>query len=288
MIPLVPFPVKKALKVSKKFRPLAKHFIKMSPGLRKDLYQSKLGLDEIEYMSLVVFTSFFYSVLIGGLISLIEVALKDMLFLGPLMFLIFFFIPFYFLSLLPKIKAKKRVRKLEKDLLFGLRHLLIEVKSGVPLYNAIIGVTSGYGELSKEFKRVVKEIESGEKEENALNRAAERTPSLYFRRSLWQLVNAIKAGSDLGNALEAITDDFAKKQVNEIQSYGQELNPWAMLYMIVSVIIPSLGITFLIILSSFSGINLPKILFPVILLGLGLFQFFFMNFIKTKRPALSV
>lgn len=288
MIPLVPFPLKKALKISKKFRPLAKHFLKFSPGLKRDLFQSKMGMDEREYMSLVVFTSFFYSILLGVLVSFIEFYIKNTLLIGPLMFIAFFFIPFYFLIFIPKIKAKKRVRKLEKDLLFGLRHILIEVRSGIPLYNAIVGATSGYGELSEEFKRVVREVEGGGKEIDALNEAAKRTPSLYFRRALWQLVNAIKAGSDLGDTLEAITNDFAKKQSNEIQTYGQQLNPWAMLYMIVAVIIPSLGITFLIILSSFSGLGLPDFLFPAILLGLGLFQFFFMNFIKTKRPAISV
>lgn len=179
------------------------------------------------------------------------------------------------------------MRKLEENLLFAMRHLLIEVRSGISLFEAMVGVSSGYGEVSSEFKKIVKEINAGKDQTEALNNAAKRNPSLYFRRGLWQLVNAIRGGADIGETLEAITDNFAKKESTEIKEYGQQLNPFTMIYMIVGVILPSLGITFLIILSSFLGINIPKLIFPAILIGLALFQFFFLGFIKTKRPSIS-
>ena len=122
----------------------------------------------------------------------------------------------------------------------------------------------------------------------ALNKISERNPSLYFRRALWQIVNALKAGSDIGDTLETITDDFSQKQITEIKNYGQQLNPWTMMYMIVAVIIPSLGLTFLIILSSFSGISIPKMIFPLIFIGLLLFQVFFIGFVKNKRPSVVI
>jgi len=58
------------------------------------------------------------------------------------------------------------------------------------------------------------------------------------------------------------------------------------MYMLVAVIMPTLGITFIIILSSFSGLKIPDFLFPMILLVLTIFQYFYMGIIKTKRPAL--
>jgi flagellar protein FlaJ len=150
-----------------------------------------------------------------------------------------------------------------------------------------VGVSTGYEKLSDEFMKIVKNINAGKSQIEALNEASERNPSLYFRRALWQIVNAIKAGSDIGNTLEVITNDLSDKQINEIKSYGQELNPWTMMYMIVAVIAPSLGVTFLIILSSFSGISIPELIFPAILLGLFLFQIFFIGFIKSKRPSIA-
>jgi flagellar protein FlaJ len=207
---------------------------------------------------------------------------------GLLVGLIFFFISFYFIIFYPKLTLKKRVRTLEKNLLFALRHMLIEIKSGVPLFDSLVGISVGYEELSDEFQKIVRNINAGKSQIESLNEASERNPSLYFRRALWQIVNAIKAGSDIGNTLEVITNDLSDKQINEIKSYGQELNPWTMMYMIVAVIAPSLGVTFLIILSSFSGITIPNMIFPMILLGLFLFQIFFIGFVKSKRPSVTV
>ena len=56
------------------------------------------------------------------------------------------------------------------------------------------------------------------------------------------------------------------------------------MYMLVAVIMPTLGITFLIILTSFSGLQIPLVIFPVIIVVLAIFQYFYMGMIKTKRP----
>ena len=288
-IPLIPVPLEKAKNISKKLRWISKSLVNLIPGLNRDLYQSELDLKPIEYMGIVFFSSVFYSVLVGGLTTFLGIMLKGYFDpIGILIGVIFFFVTFYFLSFYPRIILKKRIKELESNLLFAFRHILIEVRSGVPLFNALVGVSSGYGEISKEFEKVIKDVMGGMDQITALNKIAERNPSLYFRRALWQIINALKAGSDIGDTLEAITDDFSQKQITEIKNYGQQLNPWTMLYMIVAVIIPSLGLTFLMILSSFSGITVPKIIFPLIFIGLLFFQVFFIGFVKNKRPSVVI
>lgn len=115
-----------------------------------------------------------------------------------------------------------------------------------------------------------------------------RNPSLYFRRAIWQLVNALKAGSDIASALGAIVETLTREQIIAIRRYGQELNPYTMIYMLAAVILPSLGITFLIIISSFTGLQIPTLIFPAILVFLAFFQFFYSGIIKTKRPVMEV
>ena len=176
------------------------------------------------------------------------------------------------------------MRILEADLLNSLQHMLVEIKSGVPLFNSMVSISDDYGEVSEEFRKVVKEINAGKSEIKALEEASRRNPSLYFRRTLWQLTNSIKAGSDIGDTLEAIVHNLTQEQIIEIRKYGQELSPYTLIYMLIAVIMPTLGITFLIILSSFAGIEIPKLTFPVIIIGLAIFQYFFMGIIKTKRP----
>ena len=84
----------------------------------------------------------------------------------------------------------------------------------------------------------------------ALEELALKNPSLDFRRTLWQVTSAIKSGADLGNTLENIVQNLSEEHKVAIRRYGSQLNPLAMMYMMLAVIIPSLGITFLIIFSS--------------------------------------
>lgn len=287
-IPIVPFPMEKALHFAKKFRFIGEKLEHTVPSLKKHLYQAEIDMDPVLYVSLAVFAGIFYALLMGGAVGFISLVVTGKIgVLSPLLAVLFFFVPYWYVNFYPALIANRRVKNLEKNLLFALRHLLIQVRSGVPLFDAMVGVTEGYGDISREFKKIVKEINSGKKQEEVLNHAAKRNPSLHFRRALWQVVNALQGGSDVAKALDAITDNFAERQIDEINRYGEKLNPWTMLYMIVAVIMPSLGITFLIILTSFTGIQVPKIIFPLILMGLSVFQFFFMGFVKGQRPSVS-
>ncbi len=287
-IPIVPFPMEKALKVSKKLRFIGEKLAPSVPHLKKSLYQAEMDIDPVLHVSLAVFTGIFYAFMMGGLVAFISImATGSIGILAPLLFVVFFFVPFWYVNFYPALVAKRRVSDLEKNLLFALRHLLIEVRAGVPLFDAMVGVSKGYGSVSEEFRKIVQEVNSGRDQEDVLDEAAKRSPSLYFRRALWQVVNALQGGSDVSKALEAITDNFADRQINKINRYGEELNPWTMMYMIVAVILPSIGITFLIILTSLTGMNIPGIIFPLIIFGLAMFQFFFMGFVKSKRPSVS-
>lgn len=276
----------KALKKARKLRPLAQGMLKSVPSLKVDLLQAEMEIDPLDYMSLTLFTSLFYFFLLGGLMTFIGFIIKGAFDpIGLVIGTVFLVMSFNYLSFYPKVQAKKRINDLEGNLLYALRHLLIQVRSGVPLFEAMVSITSGYGQISVEFKKIVKEINAGVPETMALDEAAKRNPSLYFRRSMWQIVNAIRGGADVGKTIQTITDNFAREQINRIKRYGQELNPWTMLYMIIAVIAPTLGITFIIIMTSFAGIQVPKLIFPFILGGIGMFQFFFMGFIRSRRPA---
>lgn len=288
-VPFVPMPIKKAIKASRRFQGIGDTLAKTRPSLKVNLYQAGLDIHPREYCAVTVFTSSLYFILLTPLIFVVSIIAKAPDIILPLTIGIVFsvFVYMYLLSW-PKLTANRRMRRLERDLLNALQHLLIEVKSGVTLFDAMVGISESYGEVSEEFRRVVKEINSGISQTRALDDASKRNPSLYFRRSIWQIVNALRAGSDIASALEAIVISLTEEQKIAIRRYGQELNPYTMMYMLVAVILPSLGITFLIILSSFSGILIPKLIFPLIIMVLAFFQFFYMGLIKTKRPAMEV
>lgn len=288
MIPFVPFPIKKAIKEAKVFERFGDVIAKSKPSLKLELFQAEIQMLPKVYASIVALTTIFYFFVLTPVIFLIGLLAKGQPdFMLPLAVGgVFSLFVFYYLMGYPKFVALRRIKKLEKDLLNSLQHILIEIKSGVPLFNALIGVTSGYGEVSDEFRIVVKEINAGIPEIKALERASLRNPSLHFRRAVWQITNAMKAGSDVASSLEAIVNSLTQEQIIAIRRYGQELSPFTLMYMLIAVIMPTLGITFMIILSSFAGIKIPDITFPAILLVLTVFQYFYMGVIKTKRPSL--
>ncbi len=288
-IPFVPFPLKRALSFSRFLTFFGNALSQFMPSLKLNLYQADIPLLPREYMSLTIFSSLFYFILISSMTFFIGALAGTGDFLFPFFIgLIFSIFVYFYLLMYPKLVASRRVRSIERDVLTALQHMLIEVKSGVPLFNAMVGISEGYGRVSEEFRRIVKEINAGTKENDALDEASQKNPSVHFRRALWQIANALRSGSDVAKALEAIVDVLAKEQIIAVRKYGQELNPYTMMYMLVAVIMPTLGVTFLIILSSFAGLAIPKIMFLLILFGVGLFQFFYMGLIKTKRPAMEV
>jgi pilus assembly protein TadC len=287
-IPFVPFPLKTAIREAKVFERLGMVISKSTPSLKLDLFQAEIDMLPKVYASIVALTTIFYFSVMTPVIFLVGLLAKGEpdFFLPLAVGSIFSIFVFSYLMRYPKFVALRRIKKLDKDLLDSLQHVLIEIKSGVPLFNSLIGITEGYGEVSDEFKIVVKEINAGIPEIKALERASLRNPSLHFRRSLWQITNAMKAGSNVASALESIVDTLTQEQIIGIRKYGQELGPFTLMYMLIAVIMPTLGITFLIILSSFAGITFPDSMFPLILLVLGIFQYFYMGIIKTKRPPL--
>ena len=187
---------------------------------------------------------------------------------------------------LKKLKASSGGKVSDKDITLFSRQLATMVKSGVPLFNAMASISSEYGEVSKEFGKIVQRINSGTPDLEALAEASTSNPSHQFRRVLWQISNALKVGSDVGRVLELQIDELTRERVDQIRRYGQELSPWTMIYMMAAVILPSLGVTMMIVVVGFLDVSVPKAVLGGVLVGLIGFQILFMNFVNSRRPAI--
>ena len=285
IIPFVPFPLRKAMKEAKIFERAGNVIWKANPALKLELYQSEINIHPKVYSSIVALTTFFYFCVLSLLIFLVGLIVgRPEIVLALGIGSVFSMFVFFYLLRFPKLVAVRRMKKLESDMLNALEHILIEIKSGVPLFNSLVSVTEGYGEISDEFRTMIMEINAGLSMIKAFEKASLRNPSLHFRRAIWQLTNSMKTGSDIAVALETIVKSLTDDQMIAIKRYGQELGPYTLMYMLVAVIMPTLGTTFLIILTSFSGLEIPFVIFPMIIVVLAVFQYFYMGVIKTKRP----
>jgi len=285
-LPFSLFPNNLLFNWSKIFLHWSDEVIPLFPDLDDDLKQSEMDIDGNTYVSAALFLTSFYLIFflilfVGGGILFNQFSFIS--FIVPIFvcFFVFTSVIYY-----PKVQTRKRMKKLDANLISAMRHMLIEIKSGVTLFEAMHDISTEYGEVSRVFSKAVNDIATGRKETDVLAEMSELNPSFALRRAVWQISNALQSGSDIGAALEAIIHDLTQEQIISIKKYGQELNPWTMVYMVVAVIFPSLGITFLVIITSFTDITIPPIMFPVILGALVGFHLFFMSFVKNKRPAI--
>ena len=258
------------------------------PSLHQQLLQIESTTNPREYTSMAIVASFFNSVfiLILGLI-LSTVAGKQVLIPAFIGTFLIGLISLLTIQTYPKIMANKRARKLENELVPAMRQLLIQVKSGVPLFEAMTGVCDGYGEVSLEFRKMVRKINAGIPMQEVLEEKSRGTASLQFRRVLWQIGNALRVGTDVGKALEEIISDLVLEKIDDIRRYGQELSPWTMIYMLAAIVTPSLGITMMLVIISFLGVDVPKIVFAAVIVFITGFQLFFTDFVRSRRPAIE-
>lgn len=189
----------------------------------------------------------------------------------------------------PRAIVNRKVKSIEKHLLPALRTMQVQVSSGIPLYDIICSISNeDYGGVSEQFRRAVKQINAGMHQINALENMAAENPSIYFQRVIWQIITAVKSGSDLSAVLNEIVKSLAEEQVVQVQEYGSKLNPLTMFYMLIVVVVPALALTFFVVLGSFISINEStlKALFWGMYVVVFFFQLFFLSIISSKRPNL--
>ena len=273
-------------KYLKYFLPIAEKAKKMVPNIHRDLKRARMEVGPDIFLASAIIRGLQVGFSIGLSLSVVGYMVENStLMLGgvaaaPLISVFGFFT----FANYPKIKTKRISRNLEKDLPYALRHMLIEVRSGISLYESMVSVSEDYGEASNEFNRIVKDINGGKPQIEALEDSIVRNPSTQYRRAMWQMINALKSGTDVSNTLETLVDSMIKQQKLEVEKYGKELNPYVLVYLMIAVIMPSLGVTFMIVISTFTGMGLSNFMFYQLLGGLILFQIFFLNFVKSKRP----
>lgn len=290
-IPFLPIPLQHAKKIAKPFYVLGRKLSGIFPTLSIQLERSEIKADAAEYLSIAIFSGIFWFILSFSLLFILAKTFSSSLPTHTHLLLSLFLsvVVVFYVIMYPNVLVEKKVREIEKNLLFALRHLQIQIKSGVTLFDSLVSVANAdYGLVSEEFKKAIKKISTGTPEIESLEELAVRNPSLYFRRAIWQITNSIRSGSDLGDTLTSMVSSLSNEQRIAIRRYGSQLNPLAMMYMMTAVIIPNLGITFLLILSSMTGFSISEQIFWLVLLAVGVFQFSFIGMIKNRRPAMEV
>ena len=264
------------------------YLAKKNPILSYKLQQAGIPDKAEDFIQKAYMLSAFLAVVLGVVVFIfLNTFQQNKLWSIPTAIVLFFFLRTFFLHQ-PDAMLSKKEKNINKELVFASRFLLIEIQSGVPLFNAMINISDHYQYIGKEFKDIVNIVNLGTSLEDSIEQISERTPSISFRKVLWQILNSLKTGADISTSLEAAINQITREQMIEVEEYGRKLNPLAMFYMILAVILPSIGITMLVLVSNFLSLSLGLAALLSITGFLSLMQFMFFNVIKNMRPPVDI
>jgi archaeal flagellar protein FlaJ len=185
----------------------------------------------------------------------------------------------------PAILVRKCVESIDRDLVYALKDLQIQISSGVSLFEAMKNLSgSEHGFVSEEFRNVVQDINAGEAQDVALEKLALKTESEFMKKTIWQIVIALRSGASLQGTVKNLVDNMRQYQSAKVKSYTQEMNLWILLYLIVAIAIPSLGATLITVLSSFSSGQMREPVFLALLAACFLGQYAIIKYVKLSRP----
>jgi pilus assembly protein TadC len=270
------------------FDAFATLYVRRFPSIKKYIYVSRMPYKAEEYVKYAAVIALGGSIGISFIVMLFLLKFNEnILWLFPA-FLLSLLGIFYFVLQMPYGTIRTREREVNKEVIFAGRYLLTKLQSGAPLFNSLIDASQSYGICSKYFKEIVDDINTGTPIEDAIENAMTYNASSKFKRVLWQLYGSLKTGSDISNALKATLNAITTEQIIEIKEYGRKLNSYMVFYLVIACVLPSLGLTMFVILSSFLNLSIERSIFFVILFFLVVIQLLFIFVIKASRPMVNL
>jgi len=268
-------------------KPIAGGTVMLFPDLNWTLKKAGIKVDAIIYLSIAIFVALMAFTLSTVIIAIPLIMKGSMEFAtGLILSGILGIVAFIYVLFIPNLKISRIRRGVDKNLEYMLKDMQIQLTAGIPLFDIFVNVGSGgYGECSVICNNVVQEVQGGKSIVNVLDEFGMLSASEYLRRVFWQIVNALKTGSNVGISLKMISIELKEEKENRITEYSQELSLWSLIYMITVVVLPSMGVTLILILSSFlGGAMITEMVFWVILIMIIFVQIVFISIIRSKRP----
>ncbi len=257
---------------------------------REGVFRRLFGMSASTYYSLALTNTIILTFFIFSVYVLIHLLIPRPIYILEVVILLITSIVFLggYYIIFPKISQKKFEGMFDKDLMFALNDIALQLDSGITLYDALKNVsTSAYGYASEEFKEIVRELDSGRSVEEALEKAIRRAPTPQYKNVLIQILNTFHSGSRLKNTIKSIVENLKNEQQTKISGYINELNLWSMLYLIVAIVIPAI---FTAVLSMFliigGGAFNINIILTIILTSIAL-QIGIIEYVMAKRPEVS-
>lgn len=271
------------------FETFVRGIVKSKPQLKLKLKQADNKSTPFQYITQTIFLTVFAT--IGFSVILFLLFKNNLVYLAiieGLMFTIGIIMIYNFLLSLVDVQIKQLSREQEGDLLFVSEYLLVSMESGLPLGNAIQRLSQLSRPGGKFFKRVFTDFKTGKDLETALEEASVYAASPALKVLLKRLKDSLSIGIDLKQILENFIEESSEKKIIAIKGFTKKLNPLVMMYLLLGIVVPSLGITFFILGAAIINLTpaLLKLVLIVIFLIMFVFQYFAYSMFKFGKETL--
>lgn len=233
-------------------------------------FDTGLRYPELIAQILWILRPLIFAIVFGGLLVIVLAGLS-------------FFIGLY----QPAYKASIRKRRIDQTLPHAVTFMYALSKGGmsfIEVLNRISSAEGTYGEVSKEFQQVVKEMEFfslGLSE--ALNRSSQRTPSTKFEDFCDDLRGILESGADTTKFLQDKSNEYREDAEQEQESFLDTLELLGEVYVTAFVAGPLFLIIITVILALMGGGGTMQLYFIVYLI-LPLMNVMYFMFLNTITP----
>ncbi|MCX8175533.1 MAG: type II secretion system F family protein [Candidatus Micrarchaeota archaeon] len=290
-IPLMLLPLSSMRTIGARFRGVGVKILPFYPSIRYDLRSIEVEGAPEHYCTIAFFSAAIWAMLISLFVTLLLATSQlpaPVKLLFP--FLAFMVSLLFFLVLhlaYPNMIAKSMAAKIDRELIFAMRDMLIQISSGIPLFTVIENIgEANYEYVAPEFREVARRVKAGGPLLDELEAMAIRTQSEYLKKTVWQLVTAVRAGANLTTTLKSIVKVLVDYQFALSKSFNAELNFIILIYLMVAAVMPTIGTTILVIFSVFGLLGVTPEVFAGIVAMSFMGQLAIIGYVRMKRPNL--
>lgn len=262
--------------------------IKKNPELKTKLKQANSKLSTFQYMYQTVTMTVMSFIALDVIIFLFTKKNIELMFIALVASLMLIPMLYKFWINVVTVQITKLGRELDADILFVSEYLLVSLESGLPIGNAIENLSKINRPGGQFFKRVYTEFKTGKSFEEALSEGIRISPSKRMKDLIKKLKDSIVIGVNLRTVLETYIDDSSEKKVLEVKAFSKRLNPIVMMYLLLGIVLPSLGITFFILAAAMLEwtSDLLKYVLIFIFLLMFVFQYFAYSLFKFNKSTI--
>jgi flagellar protein FlaJ len=272
--------------------PYALELVHYFEDLRPQLSKANIPVSLPEYISMMIFSAgsvFITSLLIIGTVLSLTMGVSGFI-LSIAISLITPVLAFIGLYVLPSIMIKQRAAKIRDSLPFAAMYMSTLAGTGTSTAELFRNLAEAeeYGEISKEAEKIHSDIDNfGMDVSEALQKAAERTPSDDFKDLMWGINHSLTSGGSLRAFLQERAETLMNDYERRIESFSEQLSLLVEMYITV-VIVGSIVFTSMsAVMSSFTAVSGEKIVLiqiVAIFIGLPLISGMFILLVRGMAP----